>query len=137
MRFEVYEDNGGGINLAILNDEGKAVALFTGFEFGEKGILLDAIQQLEENEDAYKSWEGDLLEIANRDGGLPVYYDDGEFTGEYNPFTLETLYCILQDNDDLIADGDFSGICTLYTSKMGAAGNHVFNLPDPLKYNIE
>lgn len=135
-KFEVYEDNGGGIHMAILEENGDAIAIFSGFECGEKGILLDAINQLGEDEDAWKGWDGDTVEAANADGGKPEYDEEYNVVG-YEPYTIEEVYNEIEENDDLISEEDFDGICTLYVNKMGAAGGHVFNLPDPSKYNIE
>lgn len=119
--FEVYENNGGCLTMVIL-EESAPVAMFYGWETGAKGSLIDAINQLEENEEAYKSWDGDALEIAN-ENYLTAY-------GEADHYTLETLYEETgMYGEQLIADGEVNGDKHLYIREMGDAALDAFGLP--------
>ena len=60
-KFEAYENGGGGILLYLFDDE-EVKKVFEGWECGEKGGLLNAINQLVEDPDAWESWDGDLVE---------------------------------------------------------------------------
>ena len=128
-RFEVYENNGGGILLYLFDDDG-AKKVFEGWECGEKGGLLNAINQLVEDPDAWESWDGDLIE---RLGGRYVIDEIDEsgniITDHFQPFTVEELHREDVDNSDLIAEGEFAEF-TVYMRNMGASGHFVFGIDD-------
>lgn len=128
-RFEVYENNGGGILLYLFDDDG-AKKVFEGWECGEKGGLLNAINQLVEDPDAWESWDVDLIE---RLGGRYVIDEIDEsgniIADHFQPFTVEELHREDVDNSDLIAEGEFAEF-TVYMRNMGASGHFVFGIDD-------
>ena len=128
-RFEVYENNGGGILLYLFEGE-EVKKVFEGWECGEKGGLLNAINQLVEDPDAWESWDGDLVE---RLGGRYVIDEIDEsgniIADHFQPFTAEELHREDVDNSDLIAEGEFAEF-TVYMRNMGASGHFVFGIDD-------
>lgn len=54
-KFELYEDNGGGLHLFLLNNEGRAIAGYGNWEYGPQGNLKEAIAEIDE----YEQWGGD------------------------------------------------------------------------------
>ena len=105
--LEIYEDNGGGLHLCILDESGDCIAIYGNWEYMEEpGILLDAVDQLKDDPDAYLSWDGNELE----------YIDDEDLT-------VEKLYNELEYRD-LIAWTDEAGeLQTIARDRMGAAGS--------------
>lgn len=129
-RFEVYENNGGGILLYLFDGE-DVKRVFEGWECGNEGILLDAINQLAEDPDAWKCWDGDLVE---RLGGRYVVDDYDECSGaviaeHFEPYAVVELYQADIGSSDLIAAGRF-GAFTCYLERMGASGKFVFGIDD-------
>lgn len=113
--LEIYEDNGGGLHLCILDEAGDCIAIYGNWEYtDEPGILLDAYDQMHDDPDAYLSWDGNEL----------GYIDDEDLTVEdlYNEFEYR----------DLIAWTDETGeLQTIERDRMGAAGRKA------LDYNSE
>lgn len=111
LKWEAYEDSGGGLYLVILDGD-KPVHIFENWEYcSEPGILSDAVQQLAENPNAFEAWDGDLMERLT--------------DSPYNivrKYTIEEVYETL---GDLIADND-----GLYINHMGFAARTAFNIPD-------
>lgn len=110
MTWEVYEDNGGGLYMVILKD-GNLVRIFENWEYGPKGVLVDAVKQLADEPTAYEGWDGDIADDYDTDTWVP---------GE----TVKNLYCELTDIqrcNTLIADND-----GIYFARMGAAGHRAF-----------
>lgn len=103
-KYEVYEDNAGGLYMCILDDEGDILRIFDSFERGERGILKAAIKELEDDPDAYESWDCDLVEYCK--GEADIY----------------ELYSMIQ-HMTMIADND--GIEVLV---MGTAGLRAFDV---------
>ena len=62
MKYEVYENNGGAVMLAILDDDCKPAAIFENWEYGQRGILADALQELAADPTAWRAWDSDLVE---------------------------------------------------------------------------
>ena len=129
-KFEVYENGGGGILLYLFGGE-EVKKVFEGWECGEKGGLLNAINQLAEDPDAWKCWDGDLVE---RLGGRYVVDDYDECSGaviaeHFEPYAVVELYQADIGSSDLIAAGRF-GAFTCYLERMGAAGHFVFGIDD-------
>lgn len=117
MKYEVYENNGGAVMLAIMNDDLAPVAIFENWEYGPRGILADALQQLSEDPAAWEVWDGDLTERLATE--WPLYHA--------NPLTVAELYADISANDDLIidADGDMVDV-----SRMGYAVREALGLPE-------
>lgn len=109
MKYEVYENNGGAVMLAILDDDCKSAAIFENWEHGQRGILADALQELAADPTAWRAWDGDLVErIAS----------EWPYSGESEPPTLAELYDEISGNDDCIIDSDGEMIPV---QRMGAA----------------
>lgn len=108
-KYEVYEDNAGGLYLCIMGNDGQCERIFENFEYGQAGILCDAISQLEADATAYEEWDGDLVKRI-QDDGLNV--------------TAQSLY----DNGlgDLIAESGY------ISSNMGLAGRRALNINEEL-----
>ena len=125
-KFEAYENGGGGILLYLFDGE-EVKKVFEGWECGEKGGLLNAINQLVEDPDAWESWDGDLIE---RLGGRYMIDESGNIIADhFQPFTAEELHREDVDNSDLIAEGEFAEF-TVYMRNMGASGHFVFGIDD-------
>lgn len=45
-KYEVIEDNGGGLTLVVFNSNGIVDYLHSGYEYGTSGRLMDDIQAL-------------------------------------------------------------------------------------------
>lgn len=56
-KFQVIEDNGGGLTLAVFNESDKVDYLHNGYEY-IKGQLLQDIQALKNGDDPAIDWEG-------------------------------------------------------------------------------
>lgn len=129
-KFEAYENGSGGIILYLFDgDEVKEV--FKGWEFEKKGGLLDGINQLAENPDAWEDWSGDLLD---RVGGHRVIDKVDEESGmviadHFELYTAEEVYQEDAENSNLIAAGRF-GVFTCYLERMGANGLFAFGIDD-------
>jgi hypothetical protein len=56
--YKVIEDNGGGLHLVVF-ERGKVIYLCSGFEYGTRGRLLDAIQAIKDGDHPIKDgWDG-------------------------------------------------------------------------------
>lgn len=79
--YEIYENNGGGLYLCIMGENGDCKRIFENFEYcSDPGILCDAIHQLEADPSAYEAWDGDLVARLMDDGynvTAQSIYDDG------------------------------------------------------------
>lgn len=118
MKYEVYENNGGAVMLAILNDDLAPVAIFENWEYGPRGILADALQQLAEDPTAWEVWDGDMVErIAS----------EWPYSGEVEPPTLAELYDEISGNDDCIIDSDGDMVDV---SRMGYAVREALGLTE-------
>lgn len=132
-KFKVYENSGGAIILYLFEGE-KVKKVFEGWECGRKSCLLNAINQLAEDFDAWKSWDGDLLDRVD---GRYVIDDIDEETGivsdHFEPYTVEDFYDEDKISSDLIASGQFD-VFTIYIGNMGASGYYVFGIDDLVDY---
>ena len=68
MKYEVYENNGGAVMLAILDDDCKPAAIFENWEYGQRGILADALQELAADPTAWRAWDSDPRTAHGRRG---------------------------------------------------------------------
>lgn len=63
IKYEVFENNGGGVFLVILDGNSQPMKIFENWEYvTEKGSLLSAIAELKADPMAWKNWDGDLME---------------------------------------------------------------------------
>lgn len=99
-RFEVIENNGGSLMLAVFDNDGKVEYLHDGYE-GSQGDLIADLKALEAGGDPVKDWDG------NED--FPQwYYDQGT--------SFETGWAVVADNDGI------------YPEKMGCAARREFGI---------
>ena len=128
-KFEAYENGGGGILLYLFDGE-EVKKVFEGWECGEKGGLLNAINQLVEDSDAWENWDGDLVERLGGRYMIDEIDESGNIIADhFQPFTAEELHREDVDNSDLIAEGEFAEF-TVYMRNMGASGHFVFGIDD-------
>ena len=62
--FEVYEDNAGGLYLAVLT-AGIPTYIFENWEYQNSGSLRAAISELAEDKLAYRIWDGNCVDRIN------------------------------------------------------------------------
>lgn len=72
--YEIIEDNGGGVYLAILECAGvemsygdTCLAIFEGFEYQEAGTLRESVEMLNSDPDSFLDWDGRLEERLEED----------------------------------------------------------------------
>lgn len=118
--YEIYEDNGGGLHMVILND-GQPIKIYSGWEQGDDvpGILIDALDQVKADPAAHYDWDGDLMQ---------------EIAGRGETCTIEDLYRELTDADPyevkMIATVDAAGVLTIDRKSIGYNGMTAFGLDD-------
>ena len=105
-KYEVYEDNAGGLSLFILDNK-KAVEAFDGFEYQGKGALASAINEIAD----YKSW----------DNCISGRIKDNEYSDVKSVDELYTEICS-DTETDLIADNN-----GVYADKFGSAAKRAFD----------
>jgi hypothetical protein len=88
-KYEVIEDNGGGLTLVVFNNNGIVDYLHSGYEYGTSGRLMDDIQALKNGDNPATDWDG------NEDNPQAVY--DNIVSFEYG-------WEIVADNDGIYPD---------------------------------
>lgn len=119
-KYNVIEDNGGGLTLVVFSTDGEVIYMHTGYEYAEPKQLLDDIQALKDGDDP-AGWDG----CAEPDE-IPAYYDDDN-------------NAVMCKNLDEVYDSQFAfehyrngGWCIvadqnqLYPDKMGGSALRVF-----------
>ena len=107
ISYNIYEDNGGGVHM-IVNTDGER-HVFVGLENdAEPGIVMDMINQLKENPNAWKMWDG--------------------WDGELSEASLADE---IAENDYLIAWGESGSVEMIDCDRMGFAGRHALGLSEP------
>ena len=104
--FQVLEDNGGGLHLAVFDSDDKCIWYASGYEHNPGGLREDI--------------------AALRDGAHPV--DDGWESDLPEGYTPQLLYADLTSYEygwEIIADESAT-----YPERMGAAGQRAFGLND-------
>lgn len=119
MSYEVYEDNGGGLLLCVLED-GTCVDIFEGFEYCGDGALLDAIEALREDPNAWKLFDGSLVERLQAEGESV----SGETTAEG---LYEEISC---DETNALVAWDEDGELRTAPRLMGAAARTALRVAD-------
>lgn len=56
-KFEVIEDNGGGLTLAVFGDNDEVIYFHSGFEYNP-GTLMECLKSLKDGDDPIKHWDG-------------------------------------------------------------------------------
>lgn len=100
-KFEVIEDNGGGLTLVVFGNDGNVEYLHSGYEYGTTGRLINDLKALKNGDNPSVDWDG------NSDNPQ-VEYDD------------MTSY---KYGWEIVADND-----GLYPNKMGNAACIEFGL---------
>lgn len=59
-KYEVIEDNGGGLHLVVFGTDGKAEYLHSGYEYGTHGDLINDLQALKDGDNPVIDWEGNV-----------------------------------------------------------------------------
>lgn len=95
-KFQAIEDNGGGLTLAVFNENGNIEYLHSGYEYGTPGRLLEDLENLKNGDDPKIDWEG------NEENPQCVYDDMTSFKygGE-----------IVADNDGMYPDKMGNAAC--------------------------
>ena len=110
--YEVYEDNAGGLYLAVLT-AGVPTYVYENWEYQNPGSLRDAISELAVDKLAYRSWDGNCVERINEER-------------RSDPVTAQSLY------DDglgaIVAEITESG-GTHYSKRMGTAARLALGIP--------
>ncbi len=114
FRYEVFEDNGGGIAMFVLDAEGTPVWGHSGYEYMPENLKRD-ITELEET-DSVDGWDGNGM----YDGIFFTEWGDGIQD-------LQDMYDELSDSEwvDLVADSD-----GIYPGNMGTAAKAAFGIDD-------
>lgn len=95
-RYEVIEDNGGGLHLAVFAESGKVEYFHSGYEYGSSGRLLNDLKALENGDNPVEDWDG------NEENPQEVY--DYITSFEYG-------WEIVADNDGIYPDEMGSAAC--------------------------
>ena len=128
-RFEVYENGGGALTLAVLTDAGDPVALFENWEYDPNpGNLREALRDLERDPTAWECWDGDMVER---------FAIEWPYLGEAEPPTVESLYAEIAAQDDPIrlANGELTDPERWGSAARKAMGITPFDPYDP--YDLE
>lgn len=100
-KYEVIEDNGGGLTLVVFNKNGKVDYLHSGYEYEKHGRLICDLEALKNGDNPVADWDG------NEDNPQAVY--DNIVSFEYG-------WEIVADNDGM------------YPDKMGCAACFEFGI---------
>ena len=57
-KYQVIEDNGGGLTLVVFGNNGNVEYLHSGYEFGSRGRLLEDLENLKKRDNPIVDWEG-------------------------------------------------------------------------------
>lgn len=105
IEYKVFEDNGGGVHFAVLQD-GECVCLCCGLEQEGEWIASWMIAQLSADENAWTDWE------------CPDWWDRDD----------SAAYDEISDRDALVAWGNAHEHSTIDQSKMGYAARKALGL---------
>ncbi len=108
-KFEVIEDNSGGLTLVIFNTEGKADYIHSGYEYIQ-GQLRDDLEALRNGDNPVEDWDGNC-------GGMEWEYGT-------NPQEIYNNIKSYVYGWEVVADND-----GIYPEKMGSAAHEEFNIP--------
>jgi len=106
MRFQVIEDNGGGLYLVVFDDDDACIWYASGYEYSPANLQEDIAALKEGSHPVADEWESNIP-----DGCTPQQLYDKLTSYEYG-------WQIIADNDGI------------YPGCMGAAGRAVFGLDD-------
>lgn len=95
-KFQAIEDNGGGLTLAVFNENGNIEYLHSGYKYGTPGRLLEDLENLKNGDDPKIDWEG------NEENPQCVYDDMTSFKYGWE---------IVADNDGMYPDKMGNAAC--------------------------
>lgn len=107
-KFEVIEDNGGGLTLAVFNTEGEVDYIHSGYEYTQ-GQLQNDLEALKNGDNPAEDWDGNC-------GGLEWEYGSDPQSIYDNITSYECEWQVVADNEGI------------YPEKMGSAGHVEFNI---------
>lgn len=100
-KYEVIEDNGGGLHLVVFGADGKVEYLHSDYEYGTSGSLLNDLQALKDGDNPVLDWEGN----------------------EENPQQAYDCMTSFEYGWEVVADNE-----GIYTEKMGCAACMEFGI---------
>lgn len=112
LNYEVYEDNGGGISMFVL-DGGNPIWGRSGYEFLPENLSQDIGALADADPEDVPNWDGNGV----FSGQAFVAWEDTPAGG------LRAAYLEISQAAELVADG--SGV---YPDRMGAAGREAFGI---------
>lgn len=92
LNYKVFEDNGGGLTLYVFGADEEILYAHTGYEY-VIGDLSDCISQLNDNADAWKDWDNNLVDTME--------YDYAEALGELENECICHISEVVADQDGL------------------------------------
>lgn len=108
-KFEVIEDNGGGLTLVVFSAEGKVDYIHSGYEY-VKGHLQNDLEALKNGDNPAEDWDGNCGGLEWEYGTEPqAIYDDIK--------SYKYGWEVVANNDGM------------YPDKMGYAAHAEFNIP--------
>lgn len=107
-KFEVIEDNGGGLTLVVFNSNGKVDYIHNGYEYNQ-GQLQDDLEALRNGDNPTEDLDGNC-------GGLEWEYGTDPQAFYNNITSYEFGWEIVADNEGI------------YPEKMGSAALSEFNI---------
>lgn len=125
-RFEVYENGGGAITLAVLDGD-TPVALFENWEYDPNpGHLREALRDLERDPTAWECWDGDMVER------IAIEWPRGAY-GREAP-TVAELYDVIRTYDTPIrlANGELTD-----PERWGSASRKAMDITPYDRYGLE
>ena len=57
-KYQVIEDNGGGLTLVVFDENGHVEYLHSGYEYGTPGRLLEDLENLKSGDNPVVDWGG-------------------------------------------------------------------------------
>ena len=136
MNFEIYENNGGALLLALFGEDGTCSNIFENWEYGPENILSEAVDMLMEDPFSFRYWEGDLVERMNQDrqNELDLARARGYYLVATEPWTAESLWPLVSNNDpgtELVSGGDTeTGEWWFNPDRMGFAARRALGISD-------
>lgn len=114
-KYEVIEDNGGGLHLAVYGENGEDIVyIHSGYEYSS-GQLIEDLQNLKNGDEPEKEWDGNC-------GGLDCEYGEDPQELYDNLTSYECGWEIVADNDGI------------YPEKMGSAACLEFGFDEDLTW---
>lgn len=123
MKYEIFEDNAGGLYFCVLDRNDTCTRIFENWEYDSRGgNLREAVKEFMDDPDAFVRYcEGDITDRLYE-------YRNGEYVEDF----VDRLYLEIAEGSEFIADGDTdTGEQWMDPNRMGAAGLLAFGLERP------